>query len=126
MPTISTGRERAVWEYFGELKRIREENQRGYTVPSSFLESVQFAKFPLGLKHTDEILGSRRLLGFAALERRDRVPTRQAPGLEIEHVKRLHSILREARNDTDRLGAGCFLIWIYSRARWSDVRYIDH
>ena len=53
-------------------------------------------------------------------------PSRQAPGLEIEHVKRLHAVLREGGNDIDRLGAGCFLICIYSRARWSDVRYIDH
>lgn len=52
--------------------------------------------------------------------------SRQAPGLEIEHVKRLHAVLREGGNDLDRLGAGCFLICIYSRARWSDVRYIDH
>ena len=41
-------------------------------------------------------------------------------------MKRLHSVLREAGNDIDRLGAGCFLICIYSRARWSDVRYVDH
>ena len=41
-------------------------------------------------------------------------------------MNRLRAILREAGNDIDRLGAGCFLICIYSRARWSDVRYVDH
>ncbi len=74
--------EKAVWEDFGELRRIREENSRGFTVPSSFLEAVRFAKFTLRLKNSDEILGSRRLLGFAALEKRDKGPTRQAPGLQ--------------------------------------------
>ena len=118
--------EKAVWEYFQYLKMIRVENKRGYTVPSSFLEAVRFGRFTLGLKNTEAILESRRLLGFAAIERRDKGPSRQAPGLEIEHVKRLHSVLREAGNDIDRLGAGCFLICIYSRARWSDVRYVDH
>ena len=29
-------------------------------------------------------------------------------------------------NKIDRLAAGCFLICLYGRARWSDVRYIDH
>ena len=119
-------REAAVWEYFISLRSIRMANQRGYTVPSSFLEAVRFGKFTLGLKQTDEILGSRRLLGFAALERKEKGPTSQAPGLEVEHVRRLHEILKEANNDIDRLGAGCFLICLYSRARWSDVRYIDH
>ena len=95
-------------------------------MPSSFLEAVRFGKFTLGLKFTDTILQSRRLLGFAAIERRDKGPSRQAPGLEVEHVKRLHAVLREGSNDIDRLGAGCFLICLYSRARWSDVRYVDH
>ena len=119
-------KEDAVWEYFNKLRSVRVENQRGYTVPSSFLEAVRFGKFTLGLKQTDEILSATRLLGFAALERRDNGPTCQAPGLEIEHVKRFHEALREAGNDIDRLGAGCFLICIYSRARWSGVRYIYH
>ena len=118
--------ERAVWEYFVYLRELRLVQSRGYTVPSSFLEAVRFGKFTLGLKHTEPILESRRLLGFAALEKRDKGPSQQAPGLEIEHVRRLHCILREAGNDIDRLGAGCFLICLYSRARWSDVRYIDH
>ena len=118
--------EKAVWEYFRYLKCLREANSRGYTVPSSFLETIRFCKFTLGLKQTEPILESRRLLGFAALEKRDKGPSHQVPGLEIEHVKRLHCILREADNDIDRLGAGCFLICIYSRARWSDVRFIDH
>ena len=118
--------EQAVWEYFHYLRDLRLENKRGYTVPSSFLEAVRFGKFTLGLKFTDTILQSRRLLGFAAIERRDKGPSRQAPGLEVEHVKRLHAVLREGSNDIDRLGAGCFLICLYSRARWSDVRYVDH
>ena len=118
--------ERAVWEYFRYLKCLREANSRGYTVPSSFLETIRFCKFTLELKQTEPVLESRRLLGFAALEKRDKGPSHQVPGLEIEHVKRLHCILREADNNIDRLGAGCFLICIYSRARWSDVRFIDH
>jgi len=64
--------EKAVWEYFQYLRDLRLDNKRGYIVPSSFLEAVRFGKFTLGLKHTDSILESRRLLGFAAIERRDK------------------------------------------------------
>ena len=118
--------ERAVWEYFRYLKCLRETNSRGYTVPTSFLETIRFCKFTLGLRQTEPVLESRRLMGFAAIEKRNKGPSHQVPGLEIEHVKRLHSVLRDADNDIDRLGAGCFLICIYSRARWSEVRFIDH
>ena len=64
--------EKAVWEHFQYLRDLRLDNKRGYTVPSSFLEAVRFGKFTLRLKHTDSILESRRLLGFAAIERRDK------------------------------------------------------
>lgn len=46
--------------------------------------------------------------------------------MELEHIKRLHEILEHGENPSDRLGAGCFLVCIYGRARWSDLRFIDH
>lgn len=95
-------------------------------MPSSFLEAVRFAKFTVDLRGTDSILGSRRLMGFSALERKAKGPTSQAPGLEPEHIRRLHEVLHTASNCIDRLGAGCFLICLYGCARWSDLRYIDH
>lgn len=51
---------------------------------------------------------------------------RQAPSLQLEHVKKLHKILDSDCNITDRLGAGCFLVCIYGRARWSDIRFISY
>eukprot|EP00435_Cladocopium_sp_Y103_P012682 s3129_g3.t1 len=118
--------ETVVWEYFLHLKQQRERDTRGYTIPSSFLEAVRFAKFTLDLSGTDAILCSRRLLGFSALEKKAKGPTNQAPGLEPEHIRRLHEVLHTAGNNIDRLGAGCFLICLYGRARWSDMRYVDH
>ena len=118
--------EEAVWEYFLAMKRQRQENQRGFTVQTSFLETIRFSKFTLDLEGTDRILSSRRLLGFAAIEKRDKGPTRQAPGLELVHMKQLHSILEGTGNVVDRLGAGVFLCCLYGRARWSDIRYISH
>eukprot|EP00435_Cladocopium_sp_Y103_P002600 s4578_g1.t1 len=118
--------EPVIWEYFLHLKQQRELDARGYTVPSAFLEAVRFAKFTLDMSGTDSILGSRRLLGFSALEKKAKGPTVQAPGLEPEHIQRLHEVLRSAGNSIDKLGAGCFLVCLYGRARWSDMRFIDH
>ena len=118
--------ESAVWEYFLWLRDRRTKTNSGFTVPASFLETMRFAKFTLDLKDADRVFSSRRLLGFAAIEKKNRGPTKQAPGLELEHVRRLHQILMSDANDIDRLASGCFLVCLYGRARWSDVRYIDH
>lgn len=112
--------------YFKFLRQERTREGKGYTAPSTFLETVRFAKFTVDLKGAAAILESRRLLGFAAVEKREKGPVRQAPPLELEHLQRLHSVLASDANNVDRLGAGCMLICIFARARWSDVRYIDH
>lgn len=118
--------EPVVWEFFVWLKQQRLADAKGYTVPSAFLETVRFCRFTLDLHGTEGILGSRRLLGFAALERQAKGPSRQAPPLELVHIRRLHEVLEGSGNVVDRLGAGCFLICLYGRARWSDVRYVEH
>ena len=34
-------------------------------------------------------------------------PSHQAPGLDVEHLRRLHEILNSEANVIDKLGAGC-------------------
>jgi len=118
--------ENDVWAFFHWLRNLRFENQRGFTNASAFLETVRFMKFTLDLREADTVLQSRRLLGFAAIERLQKGPTRQAAPLELEHLQRLHEVLEGAACLTDRLGAGVMLVCIYGRARWSDLRYIHH
>ena len=115
-----------VWSFFHWLRDLRMENQRGFTNASAFLETVRFMKFTLNLRDAEEVLQSRRLLGFAAIERLQKGPTRQAAPLELQHLQRLHEVLEGSSCLTDRLGAGVMLICIYGRARWSDLRYIHH
>ena len=117
--------EEMVWQYFGWLRQQRQIAVKGFTIPGSFLEAVRFTKFTLDLIGTDAILGSKRLLGFAALEKQAMCPSRQAPGMEVEHIRKLHDILASNANIIDRLGAVCFLICVYGRARWSDLRFIE-
>ena len=119
-------REIHVWDFFKHLREIRLVGLKGYTAPATFLETVRFCKFTIDLAGADDILTSRRLQGFAALGKRAKGPTKQSPPLELEHLQRLHGILQSDANIVDRIGAGCMLICIYGRARWSDLRYIDH
>ena len=80
----------------------------------------------LGFHGCDEILLSKRLTGFSALEKKEKGPLLQAPSLEVEHLLRLHKILKEGSCTVDRIGAGSFLCAIYGRARWSDLRHVNH
>ena len=115
-----------VWNFFKWLRVERQQKSRGFTTTSTFLETVRFCKFTVGLQGCDEVLGSGRLLGFAAVERREKGPSSQAPILELVHLKKLHEILSLGSDLIDRLGAGAMLVCIYGRAPWSDLRYIDH
>ena len=115
-----------VWNFFKWLRVERQQKSRGFTTTSTFLETVRFSKFTVGLQGCDVVLGSGRLLGFSAVERREKGPSSQAPILELVHLKKLHEILSLGSDLIDRLGAGAMLVCIYGRARWSDLRYIDH
>ena len=111
---------------FLHLRALTRTSKRGYTVSGTFLETIRFCKFVLGLYRSDDILASKRLNGFAAVEKREKGPLNQTPPLEVEHLQRLHEVLDKGANDIDRIGAGAFLCAIYARARWSDLRYIHH
>ncbi|CAK8998152.1 Uncharacterized protein SCF082_LOCUS5511 [Durusdinium trenchii] len=115
-----------VWSYFRHLRESRIRDARGYTGPATFLETVRFTKFTIALQGADNILESRRLQGFAAIEKREKGPTHQAPPMELEHLRRLHSLLLSADSIVDKVGAGCMLLCTYARARWSDLRFIHH
>ena len=119
-------REVDVWAYFQHLKEARILNNKGFTVSSTFLETVRFCKHVVGMDSCDAILASKRLFGFSALERQHKGPTKQAPPMEAEHLLALHDILERGENKVDRIGAGCFLVAIYARARWSDLRFVHH
>ncbi len=119
-------RESEVWAYFLHLRDSRKISGKGFTISSTFLETVRFCKHILGMDACDAILASKRLIGFAALERQQKGPTKQAPPMEVEHLLALHNILENGENKIDRIGAGCFLVATYARARWSDLRFVHH
>ncbi|CAK9078762.1 unnamed protein product [Durusdinium trenchii] len=89
---------------------------RGFTTASTFLEAVRFSKFTVGLRGCDSILQAGRILGFAAIERREKGPTKQAPILELVHLRKLHEILLIGCDPVDRLGAGEAQWWFIRRS----------
>ena len=78
----------------------------------------------MGFSNCDEILSSRRLVGYAAIQRQRNEPTEQAPPLSEGQVLKLHEVLNGDSDTVDRAGAGCMLVCVYGRAGWSDLRFI--
>ena len=46
-----------VWNFFKWLRVERQQKSRGFTTTSTFLETVRFCKFTVGLQGCDEVLG---------------------------------------------------------------------
>ena len=92
-PKYSAVVEQQVWEFFLWLQHQRVNAGKGFTNASEFLETVRFCKFTVQLCKTEDVLKSRRLLGFAAIQKSLKGPMNQAPPLEIVHLQRLHAIL---------------------------------
>ena len=115
-----------VWEYFEFLDNECRRKGKGYTCCGEFLETVRFCKFMFGVEGCDAILNSRRLIGKSAILKSLKGPLIQAPALSKEQICRLHDILEHCPDLIDRVGAGCFLVALYARARWSDLRHIQN
>lgn len=48
--------EEDVWRYFLHLRSLSRVNKKGFTVSSTFLETVRFCKFVIGFYNWDEVL----------------------------------------------------------------------
>ncbi len=111
-----------VWSFINRL----EANLFGSTSGSDLLECLRFCKHMFGLQGVDDVLQSRRIVGLAALMRSSKKVKNQAPPLTLQQIHRLHEVLSSDPLIENRVMAGCCLFAIYSRARWSDLRCIDH
>ena len=111
-----------VWSFINHL----EKNSFGSTSGSDLVECLRFCKYIFGMHCVDEVLQSRRILGLAAIMRSAKKVKSQAPPLILEQVHRLHEILSKDTIIENRVMAGTCLFAIYSRARWSDLRCVDH
>ena len=103
-----------------------EANSFGSTAGSDLVECLRFCKYVFGLHGVDDVLQSRRILGLAAIMRSAKRVKNQAPPLSLQQVQRIHDILQSDPVIENKVMAGSCLFAIYSRARWSDLRCIDH
>ena len=111
---------------------VKEEQMYDYmtAVPSSaptyfrsLLISVSFARHLLGLVVLDFALDSGRIRGLANAHYLARCAVKRRPALTVVQVTFLEGIVwNDARKIADRIAAGCFLLMIYGRLRFSDMQ----
>ena len=100
------------------------EETQGKAAPTafrSFLSSIAFCKFALGLLAADAVLSSVRVRGIAAKTYMDKRPLTQRDPLLVLEVEHLEKVLMDAGAVIlDRIASGYFLFLVFGRARYSD------
>ena len=110
-----------VWE--------KHQDGVGYSTLMSFIESVNFAVYVLGLpaKTADEPLVNAFTKGVLDKKSLQRPERKQARPLKVSEVLFLESLLGKETVDLfDRFAAGAFLFALCARCRWSDMRKVQN
>ena len=113
--------ERHAWEYVQDLKA----QQAAPSKASSFLSSVRFAHFVLGLEIVDDLL-SNRVSGLSAQMLAEKRKLQQSATLTVSQALELHALLESGTlHRFDRVIVAAILIRLYARARHGDLLYIE-
>lgn len=95
------------------------------TFPKSFITSVAFAKYVVGLLDADEVLSSARIKGFASIHFAGKRKLIQRPPLTVVQIMHLENIMQSSgRTGYDKVAAGFFLFLIFGRLRYSDAQSV--
>ena len=106
------------WKY---VKKLQTENAAA-TKAASFMESLRFCWYLLGVDGADVVEISLRIKGVAIQMKALKRPWKPADVLTLDEVKKLHAVLNdESKSNGDRLFTGHMLHMLYSRSRWSDL-----
>ena len=91
----------------------------------SFLVSLTFCNFVLGLTGANDVISSQRVQGCAREAYLGKRKLQQRPPLTVEQVKSLELYVADMMGSPrDVYAAGCFLLCIYMRARFSDMQHM--
>ena len=91
----------------------------------SFLVSMTFCNFILGLTGSDEVTSSQRVQGCARESYLTKRKLCQRPPLTVDQVKALEIYVADMLGPPrDVYAAGCFLLCVFMRARFSDMLHM--
>ncbi|CAE7208514.1 unnamed protein product [Symbiodinium sp. CCMP2592] len=111
----------AYWKYL----KFLESSGAAASSATSFLSSVRFSKFVLGLSRAEE--PSRKCVGLSETLAGQAGVVRQAAPLTVDQILVIHEALHsEDTSRWDRAFCAYCLVALYGRARHSDLKRISH
>ncbi|CAE7242420.1 unnamed protein product [Symbiodinium sp. CCMP2592] len=111
----------AYWKYL----KFLESSGAAASSATSFLSSVRFCKFVLGLSRVEE--PSRKCVGLSEKLASQAGVVRQAAPLTVDQILVIHEALHsEDTSRWDRAFCAYCLVALYGRARHSDLKRVSH
>ena len=95
------------------------------TTAKSFREALAFARHVLGFAGLEPVLESKRIEGVSRRLAFEAGGIKQASPLSLRQLKHLECLVGECKQAFDRYSAGCFLMAVLGRCRWSDFRFLE-
>ena len=92
----------------------------------SFLVAIRFSYYVLGATGGESVLASKRIEGCAReayLKKRRTLQKDPLTVRMVEHLERV--VITDRYMDRDRVAAGCFLLCVFFRARFSDMIHLQ-
>ena len=102
----------------------KEGGKPAATTGLSLLESFRFAQFVMGIEIGRDVLADPQILGRVKILGVQRSEVQQARPLLCSEVSMLERFMESSRSAGDLYVAGCCLFAIFSRSRWSDLKYM--
>ena len=104
---------------------VKELSKLPYaTAAKSFREALSFARHVLGFAGLGPALESKRVEGVCKRLAFHAEETKQASPLTVRQLVHLETLVLHSPQAFDRYAAGCLLIALLGRCRWSDLRFL--
>lgn len=125
-----------MWEYAAVFEPWDKQNVIAYieacvgsginfNAGSTLLEAMRFAFYVLGIPIPEKLLKDVQILGKVRRLAAEAPEAKSARPLSVSEVARLEFAMEKPMDNIDKYMIGCILFAIYSRSRWSDLKFVD-
>lgn len=97
----------------------------GASAAASFREAINFAIHIVGFSIDESITASKRIHGSCQKQLAKKGFIAQASPLTVDQVKKLEAFACDAAEHYDRFAAGCLILALLGRCRWSDFSWVE-
>lgn len=121
------GQESAVWSRTQVILYLQslESGKAIYSGGIALVEALKFSRFVMNIPIPDDLLTDAQIRGRSVRMASQAPEAKQARPLTVAEVARLERAMSSDIDTIDKYLVGSVLFAIFSRSRWSDLRYVD-